>query len=131
MPRPRALAFVVAAALAAPCTAPAAERAPAKAATCTIPAEVAPEHQPGFCQMPPDVRAFVARQDTCEHFAGEEPYDAERRRELDAAIDEFCSGNDATWTRLRERHRHDPQRAAWLRRYGEDAGLDLPGMEPR
>ena len=105
--------------------APAAE--PARAtAVCTIPEDVDPEHHAGFCAMPPAVRAFVARQDVCNHFAGEEPYDAARRRELDKAMAKYCDGNEATWAKLRAQYRQDPVRDAWLRRYGEDAGLDLP-----
>jgi hypothetical protein len=104
----------------------AAPPAPAPKAACTIPDEVDPEHHAGFCAMPQDVRAFVARQDVCTHFAGEEPYDAARRRELEKAIAEYCDGNEATWAALRARYRGDPARDAWLSRYGEDAGLDLP-----
>ncbi|MEB1527884.1 hypothetical protein [Xanthomonas sp. WHRI 7945] len=100
--------------------------APAAKAACAIPADVDPEHHAGFCAMPQDVRAFVARQDVCNHFAGEEPYDAARRRELERAIAKYCDGNEAAWTKLRAQYRQDPARTAWLNRYGEDAGLDLP-----
>ncbi|MBO9871916.1 MULTISPECIES: hypothetical protein [Xanthomonas] len=110
-------------ALAAPVT-PAAAAA-AKPA-CTIPDAVDPEHHTGFCSMPAPIRAFVARQDTCSHFAGEEPYDAARRRELEKAMDTYCDGNEQTWAKLRAQYRQDPPRDAWLRRYGEDVGLELP-----
>jgi len=96
------------------------------AAACTIPEEVDPEHHAGFCALPQEIRAFVARQDVCNHFAGEEPYDAARRRELDKAMAKYCDGNEATWARLRAKYRQDPVRDAWLDRYGEDVGLDLP-----
>ncbi|UKE71793.1 hypothetical protein [Xanthomonas graminis] len=65
----------------------AAAAATAKAkADCMIPAEVDPEHHAGFCALPQKIRAFVARQDACSHFAGEEPDDAARRRELEKAM---------------------------------------------
>ncbi|WP_369932782.1 hypothetical protein [Xanthomonas tesorieronis] len=96
------------------------------AAACTIPEEVDPEHHVGFCALPQELRAFVARQDVCNHFAGEEPYDAARRRELDKAMAKYCDGNEATWATLRAKYRQDPVRNAWLDRYGQDVGLDLP-----
>ncbi|UKE71033.1 hypothetical protein K8O61_08520 [Xanthomonas cerealis pv. cerealis] len=95
-------------------------------AGCAIPAEVAPEHQAGFCALSQRIPAFVARQDVCTHFAGEEPYNAARRRELDKAMAKYCDGSEATWARLRTKYRQDPVRDAWLDRYGEDAGLDVP-----
>ncbi|XQA60793.1 hypothetical protein ACM9XD_15470 [Xanthomonas sacchari] len=110
-------------ALAAPVT-PATAAAPKPA--CTIPDAVDPEHHDGFCTLPEPIRAFVARQDTCTHFAGEEPYDAARRRELEQAMAKYCDGNEQTWATLRAQYRQDPPRDAWLRRYGEDAGLELP-----
>ncbi|OAX53629.1 hypothetical protein A6R73_06395 [Xanthomonas translucens pv. poae] len=55
-------------------------------ADCVIPAEVDPEHHAGFCALPQEIRALVARQDACSHFAGEEPDDAARRRELEKAM---------------------------------------------
>lgn len=35
---------------------------------------------------PPDVAAFVSRMMECLHWAGEEPYDAARRREINRAL---------------------------------------------
>ncbi|WP_295913410.1 hypothetical protein [uncultured Xanthomonas sp.] len=125
-PRPACLGLLLAVpvlALAAPVT-PATAAAPKPA--CTIPDAVDPEHHDGFCTLPAPIRAFVVRQDTCTHFAGEEPYDAARRRELEQAMAKYCDGNEQTWATLRAQYRQDPPRDAWLRRYGEDAGLELP-----
>ncbi|WP_256077170.1 hypothetical protein [Massilia sp. YIM B04103] len=36
--------------------------------------------------LPPDAAALVERWIGCEHFAGEEPYDADRKREIAAAM---------------------------------------------
>ena len=44
--------------------------------------------------IPPDVAKWVARYDECEHWLGEEPYDAKRRREIDRAVDDVCRGLD-------------------------------------
>jgi hypothetical protein len=39
---------------------------------------------------PEDVRYFVENAATCEHFAGEEPYDEERRTEIRIALGKYC-----------------------------------------
>src|SRR5690348_7802264 len=36
--------------------------------------------------LPPAVRAFVERRANCNHWAGEEPYDADRRAQIQAAL---------------------------------------------
>ena len=35
---------------------------------------------------PTDVATFLERSDECEHWAGEEPYDAARRKEIEQAV---------------------------------------------
>ncbi|MNM25208.1 hypothetical protein D3C81_356490 [compost metagenome] len=60
-----------------------------------------------YCQMPDDVQAFLARENTCQHFAGEEPYDDERRRELEEASATYCEGREKIFTDLVARHRGD------------------------
>jgi hypothetical protein len=60
-----------------------------------------------YCGMPTDVRAFLARENTCQHFAGEEPYDDERRRELEQASTEYCDGREQRFADLFELHRDD------------------------
>lgn len=39
---------------------------------------------------PADVAALKEKYDTCEHFAGEEPYDADRRKQIEDAIEANC-----------------------------------------
>jgi hypothetical protein len=36
--------------------------------------------------LPREVRAFIERRADCNHWAGEEPYDAERRAQIAAAL---------------------------------------------
>jgi hypothetical protein len=55
--------------------------------------------------LPPDVRAFIARRGSCEHWLGEEPYDAARRREIDRAVAADCTGADRTLKQLRVKYR--------------------------
>lgn len=57
-----------------------------------------------YCQMPADVRAFLERENTCQHFAGEEAYDAARQRELEAASAEFCDGREDQFKALYQRY---------------------------
>lgn len=53
-----------------------------------------------YCTMPADVRAFIVRENTCQHFAGEDAYDAARRVELEQASAEFCDGREARFDAL-------------------------------
>ena len=62
-------------------------------------------------RQPAAVRAFIDRRTGCNHWAGEEPYDAARRREIDRAL------ADLRCDRL------DADEAALLRRFGGDAEL--------
>ena len=56
--------------------------------------------------LPPDIRAYVVRRDACEHFAGEDAYDGERRRFLNAQIDRLrCLTLDRDRRRLKLKHR--------------------------
>jgi|AACY02.12.fsa_nt_gi hypothetical protein len=46
------------------------------------------------------VRLFVHAAQACLHFAGEEPYDAERAEFLNAMIDESCAGLKERYTAI-------------------------------
>jgi hypothetical protein len=58
--------------------------------------------------LPADVQTFVAERENCDHFRGEEPYDAERRREIEGALDRYCRGTDARLEGLRKKYRNAP-----------------------
>lgn len=60
-----------------------------------------------YCTMPADVRAFLERENTCQHFAGEEPYDEERRQELEQASADYCDGRERIFAALYARHHDD------------------------
>ncbi|EMT5438236.1 hypothetical protein WMR10_003843 [Stenotrophomonas maltophilia] len=78
------------------------------AAGCPVPEDVYDvEDVRIYCTMPADVQAFLARENTCQHFAGEEPYDDERRRELEEASAKYCEGREKIFTDLVARHRGD------------------------
>lgn len=67
--------------------------------------------------LPTDVAAFVDRRDGCDHFRGEEPYDAERGAFLAERMNRLCSGSDAALARLRRIHAHDKAAIAVLARF--------------
>lgn len=58
--------------------------------------------------LPEDIRTFIARHESCEHFIGEEPYDEERRAFLNEAVSETCTGIDQQLHDLRTRYAEDP-----------------------
>lgn len=56
--------------------------------------------------LPPDVRAYVARRDACEHFAGEEAFDAARGRFIERQVRvNRCLTLDRDRRRLRLKHK--------------------------
>lgn len=69
-----------------PAAAPAEPVAPAAAAEPAAPAAPAMASS----GLPADVAALQGQFETCEHFAGEEPYDDARRKEIEAAIKANC-----------------------------------------
>lgn len=72
--------------------------------------------------LPADVQHFIVRHKDCEHWAGEEPYNAPRRREIERGIAASCKGLDASAVTLRKRYAKYPRSRAVLRNY-ETVGL--------
>lgn len=87
-----------------------------------ITASLLPLTAPHAAELPADVNAFTTQREYCEHFLGEEPYDAERAAELAAGVEENCTTLNALWAQLRERYKDDDAVLAVL---GED--MPLPG----
>ena len=55
--------------------------------------------------LPPDVTRFAERRDLCDHFRGEEPYDAERRKFLETRVRELCTGTDRKLLTLKSKYK--------------------------
>jgi hypothetical protein len=55
------------------------------------------------------VSDYTARRDQCDHFRGEEPYNAARAREIAAKVKRYCIGTDRELRRLRKRYAHNPR----------------------
>jgi len=56
-------------------------------------------------KLPPDVNRYVERRDNCDHFRGEEPYDAARREFLTKQLKAFCTGTDRQLEALKRKYR--------------------------
>lgn len=61
---------------------------------------------------PIDIQGFQDDVETCVHFAGEEAYDAARRREIEVAIRRHCDGSARALPRLRKRYGKAPEALA-------------------
>ena len=58
---------------------------------------------------PPDVAAWMGRHFMCWHWGGEEPYNAERRAEIQKGVEEAkCDTIDAEEKALRRKHAGSP-----------------------
>lgn len=57
--------------------------------------------------MPADVQRLIVLYEDCAHWSGEEPYDADRAAEIDAATRATCPGLTGEKARLLRRHFHD------------------------
>ncbi|OAH22448.1 hypothetical protein AX289_27170 [Methylorubrum populi] len=59
--------------------------------------------------LPADVVAYVDRRTGCNHWGGEDAYDADRGRQIAAAVEKLgCDTIDSDETRLRRRYGRDP-----------------------
>ena len=59
--------------------------------------------------LPADVAAYRSEREQCDHFRGEEGYDAKRRLELKQQLDRFCKGTDARLAALRSKYVSQPK----------------------
>jgi hypothetical protein len=64
---------------------------------------------------PVDIQGFQGDVETCVHFAGDEPYDAARRRQIEAAIRRHCDGSARALPRLLKRYEKAPEALARIR----------------
>ncbi|MBU1377257.1 MAG: hypothetical protein KKE02_17415 [Alphaproteobacteria bacterium] len=60
--------------------------------------------------LPREVRVLIDRRLNCDHWAGEEPYDRARKREINAALRDLrCDTVEREETRLKRRYAKLPQ----------------------
>lgn len=58
-------------------------------------------------KFPDDVSRYVERRESCDHWRGEEGYDADRQAEIRWALCQSCPGSDAGLVRLKKKYRAD------------------------
>lgn len=58
--------------------------------------------------LPRDIARYVEQHQLCEHFRGEEPYDAAREREILRGITRNCRSLRRNHRRLSSKYRRDP-----------------------
>ncbi len=68
-----------------------------------------PLHASAQGSLPPDVIQFAKGRDACDHFRGEEPYDAERRKFLEDRTRKLCVGTDRKLQALKQKYRRQPE----------------------
>lgn len=79
----------------------------------------APHHEPpqnqvvapadaAIAGLPAEVTKLVERWEMCWHWAGEEPYDADRRQQIADGVAKSCPGNEEERDRLRAKYRGRP-----------------------
>jgi hypothetical protein len=59
----------------------------------------------GIPDYPFDVEEFIDRREICDHFRGEEPYDADRAKFLTEQIMETCTGTDNELQKLKQKYK--------------------------
>lgn len=105
------------------------DRAPGPVATeaPAVPAQAVPTpvSPPPAASPSPDPAAEVARLtqriEMCQHFAGEEPYDAARAAELRKQVEANCPGNEAELKRLRGKYAADRKMTQQLEALAQQA----------
>lgn len=58
--------------------------------------------------LPIDVQRYLDRRASCDHWRGEDGYDAERAREIRIGICKSCGGSDVGLEFLKKQHADDP-----------------------
>jgi hypothetical protein len=85
----------------------------------------APTLRQRLAAMPRPVAKFVERRADCNHWTGEEPYDAPRRAEIERAIRDLrCARIEEDELLIRRRYRGNAAAIAIL-----DETADLPGID--
>ena len=67
--------------------------------------------------LPADVTRFVEQRDSCDHFRGEEAYDAGRGKFLEEQMRKLCTGTDKKLKALKAKYRKNPGVLSRLKEY--------------
>jgi hypothetical protein len=63
-------------------------------------------------ELPADVATFVEERQQCDHFRGEDAYDEARAKEINTALDRYCTGTDARLAKLKAKYSKGPAAVA-------------------
>ena len=98
--------------------------APAEPAPATVPNAAAPAAPTAEAAsaLPADVAALQAQFETCEHFAGEEPYDADRKKQIEDAIEANCKPVKAATPAIKAKYADNPAVMAVVKNWEELLG---------
>ena len=75
------------------------------------------EIYPDTAGMPEDVQRYIVQHQGCVHWGGEPDFNAARRRQIQKAIEELCTGIDAIGREVRARHANNPAVLARIKDY--------------
>lgn len=67
--------------------------------------------------VPADVAHFIKQRDACDHFRGEEAYDAERKQFLKRKLKQLCTGTDEKLRTLKQKYKAQPKALTMLQRF--------------
>lgn len=90
--------------------------------------------QPSCTQnlIPDDVTKFIERRESCDHYRGEipDPPNEAEMRALNEAIEEYCTGTDATLEHLKEKYRTSETITARLNSFELRIEAETPPQSP-
>ena len=66
------------------------------------------------------VARFIEGREACDHFRGEAPYDADRRKFLEQQAQKFCAGTDKQLAELKKKYQGDTAVTTKLAEYEAD-----------
>ncbi len=69
--------------------------------------------------LPKEVQQYVDRRESCDHWRGEPPFDAQRQNEINRNVCAACVGSDARLAALKRKYRSDPAVMAALAEFEE------------
>lgn len=81
----------------------------------------------GQGRLPEDVVRFIERRDACDHFRGEEAYDAKRREFLERQLLKLCVGSDKQLAELKKKYGNTKAVMAKLNEY--EAQIEAPSQK--
>lgn len=113
---------------AAPPAPPAEPTAPVSSASPALPpADVSePAAASAASTLPSDLQAAADNFEMCEHWAGEEPYDPERRKQIEDGVDDSCGPLKAALPALDAKYGADERYKAMLTAWHEIADSYTP-----